>query len=167
MARDTYLAPFNDDTLMYDTLRHRYVLNQQFVVNYYGEIKFDQSNKWNELVNQLSDNVYTFIYSFKQGRENFDHMEYELACNQFYREVIRDVLLWQYEYAMTTGGDLIQLQHGYNPTSEKMNKVEELRNELMVSTKGYLRLKNVGLLESTFRSGLDDDFYENTYRKEY
>jgi len=167
MERDTYLAPFNDDILIYDKLRHRYVLNQDYVVNYYGESKFAESNKWNELANQLSDNVYTFIYSFKQGRENFDQMEYELACNQFYREVLRDVLLWQYEYAMTTGGDLIQLQHGYNPTSEKMNKVEELRNELMISTKGYLRLKNVGLLESTFRKGLNSTFYEDTYRKEY
>lgn len=164
---DNYSTPFDDNILIYDRIRHRYILNRDYIINYYGENKFDRENKWLELANQLSDNVYTFIYSFKQGRLNFDQMEYELACNQFYREVLRDVLLWQYEYAMTTGGDLIQLQHGYNPTSEKMNKVEELRNELMISTKGYLRLKSVGLLESTFRKELPNDFYEETYRKEY
>lgn len=167
MRQDIYLAPFDDRVLIYDHKRHRYLLNREYVINIFGEIKIVDDLKWQQMANDLSDNVYMFIHSFKQGRENYDHLEYELSCNQFYREVLAEVLIWQYQYAVTTGGDLIQLQHGYNPATEKMNNVEDLRNELVISTKGYLKLKGVGLLESTFRNELSDDFYENIYRKDY
>lgn len=165
MARDEYKKPFDDEFLIYDVKRHRYLLNKDYIVNIYGETSnlIIDDKKWIQLQNDLSDNVYSFIYSFKQGRENYDHMEYELANNQFYREVLSDVLLWQYQYAITTGGDTIQLQHGFNPASEKMNKVEDLRNELMISTKGYLKLHEVGLLENTFRENFDYSLYRKDY----
>lgn len=160
---DTYQAPFSDNVLIYDNKRHRYLLSRDYVINVFGECEISDDIKWQQLVNQLSDNVYTFIYSFKQGRENYDHLEYELACNQFYREVLADVLIWQYEYAITSGGDLVQLQHDFNPANDKMMDIKQLRGELMISTKGYLRLLNVGLLESTFRTSFDYDLYRVGY----
>lgn len=159
----TYQSPYDDDMLIYDIKRHRYLLNREYIFNIYGENKIVDDVKWTQIVNQISDNVYTFIYSFKQGKENYDHLEYELACNQYYREVLAEVLIWQYEYAITSGGDLVQLQHGFNSASDKMNNVENLRNELMISTKGYLRLLNVGLLESAFRTAFDYELYRVGY----
>lgn len=163
MVQDIYLTPFDDDDLMYDENRHRYLLTQNAVVNRFGEFNFNDSNKWEQLANDLSDNVYSYIYSFKQGRENYDHMEYELAKNQFYREVLLEVLLYQYQYAITTSGDVVQLQHGFNPATDKISDVSKLRNELMISTKGYLKLHSCGLLETTFR----DNFDYSLYRKDY
>lgn len=156
------IQPYNDDKLVYDINSHRYLLNQQFIINTFKEFKLN-TQQWTQLQFALSDNVYNFIYSFKTTRENYDHMEYELATNEYFREVLAWVLLYQYEYAETSSGDVVQLQHGVNVNNEKSVNIDVLRGELMVSTKGYMMLHNRGLLESTFRNDFDYTLYRVGY----
>lgn len=159
---DTYANPFNDNKLIYDFNTHRYLLNEAYVQNVFGEFTLS-ATEWQQLKYALTDNVYSFIYSFKHTREDYDHMEYELAKNQYFREVIAYALLYQYEYAISTSGDVVQLQHGVNVNSDKNLSTDTLRGELMISTKGYLQLHSRGLLETAFKTDFDYTNYRNGY----
>ena len=164
--KDTYLPPYNDNKLEYNKEFHRYHITRDFIASIYGdEIMGKDEQEWKTLQFQLSDNIYNFIYSFKSGTRNYDKMEYELSCNQYYRETLALALLYQAEYALTTSGDTVNLQHGVNIGIDKEIKIETLRSELMVAYKAELILFQRGLLESTFAN--DNFDYENLYRKEY
>lgn len=164
--KDIYMPPYNDTKLEYNKEYHRYEITREYIASIYGdEIHKKDEQEWKTLQFQLSDNIYNFIYSFKSGSRNYDKMEYELAFNQYYREALALALLYQAEYALTTSGDTVQLQHTINVGIDKALSIEQLRNELMVSYKSELILYQKGLLESTFA---DDSFdYEKLYRKDY
>ena len=57
----------------------------------------------------------------------------------------------------------MQLQHAFVPTENNIISPDKLRNQLMISMKGYAELKKRGMLESTFRDFFD---YSN-YRVDY
>ena len=155
-----YLAPISDNKMTYDFEKHMYILNKDFIRSRYkvdGEIT-------DELLFDVSDNVYLFIYSFKTGKLNYDKMEYELAKNSELREWLYEALLRQFQYANTTNGDLIQLQHGIDLSNEKSLDIKQLRNELFISYKTYLILYIHGFLESNF---VDNTFDYTNYRSDY
>ena len=163
-----YKAPFDDNKLIYDKFRHMYLLNKDYVINTFGSRSVSSLNdeeSWQALQFSLSDNIYTFIYSYKSGELQYDIMEYELSHNQLYREVIAEALISQFEYANTTSGDVAQLHTGITLGSDKVINIETLRGELMVATKAFMKLYTRGLLNSTTR--FDSFDYENLYRKDY
>jgi hypothetical protein len=155
-----YLAPITDEKMTYDYEKHMYILNKDFIRSRYkvdGEIS-------DELLFDVSDNVYLFIYSFKTGKQNYDKMEYELAKNTELREWLYEALLRQFQYADVTNGDTIQLQHGIDLSNEKSLDIKQLRNELFISYKTYLILYIHGFLESNF---VDNTFDYTNYRRDY
>ena len=155
-----YLAPISDNKMTYDFEKHMYILNKDFIRSRYevdGKIT-------DELLFDVSDNVYLFIYSFKTGKQNYDKMEYELAKNSELREWLYEALLRQFQYAFTTNGDTIQLQHGIDLSNEKSLDIKQLRNELFISYKTYLILYIHGFLESNF---VDNTFDYTNYRSDY
>ena len=161
-----YSVPFNDEKLIYLEDIHQYVLNRDFASNRFGTDALSgyDDNEWDILTRQLSDNIYCFIYSFKTGIEEHDKMEYELAKNQWFREILAEALLSQFEYANTTNGDIVQLQHGINLNADKSLDISKLRGELMIATKAYIKLYYGGLLTSV--SGTNEFDY-SLYRKDY
>lgn len=158
---DTYLKPFSDNKLEYDYQNHWYLINPQYIINTYGELPSDPQ-VWKQMQYQLTNNVYRYIYRFKTGREDHDHIEWELAYNQRFREVIAYALLEQYAYATTSSGDILQLQHGVDINNQKTVEEGVLRKELVISTFAQESMLQNGMLESGFRTNFD---YENLYSK--
>lgn len=157
-----YITPYNDEKLIYDKDLHAYLLNPQYIVNTFLEFN-DSDLEWKQKQYDLTESVYSFIKSFKTGRENQDHLEYDLACNEDYRDVIVKALLLQYQYASTTEGDTLQLQTGISLGDDKNTPTSSIRGELMISTKGYKLLYQSGLLESTYRTDFDYSLYRVNY----
>ena len=156
----TYSRPYNDEKMTYDYETHRYILNPNYVrARYKLEEEIDA-----ELLNEVSDNIYLFIYSHKLGQQNYDKMEYELARNQSLREWLCDALLRQFQYAHTTNGDTVSLQHGVDLSNNKVLTIKELRNELFIAYKSYMVLYIHGFLESNFQ---DPSFDYANYRSDY
>ena len=156
----TYSGPITDNKMIYDYENHMYLLNKDYIRSRYN-ISEEISD---ELLFDVSDNVYLFIYSFKTGKLNYDKMEYELAKNEELREWLCEALLRQFQYASTTNGDLIHLQHGIDLSNEKSLDIKQLRNELFISYKSYLILYIHGFLENNF---LDNTFDYSNYRSAY
>lgn len=157
--------PFNDEKLEYDFDLHKYLLKQEYASSFFGEDVSTKTEKdWKILQLSLSDNIYSFIYSFKATEIAYDVMEYELATNQTYREVLAEVLINQCEYALTANGDTVNLQHGVSIGSGKTIDLEILRGELLVAPKAYIKMHARGLLSST---NLNDNFDYSSYRKGY
>lgn len=159
---DNYGLPTTDNLLEYDFTNHWYILTDSAIVNAFGELPQD-SVLLKQLKYQLTNNIYRYIYRFKTGREDHDHMEYELACNQRFREVLLYALLQQYAYATTSSGDILQLQHGVDINTEKVIDKDILRNELIIATFAQEALLQNGMLESTFRTRFDYTLYRVGY----
>jgi len=157
-----YIAPYNDDKLIYDIGLHAYLLNPNYVTNTFLEFN-DSDTEWKQKQYDLTTSVYSFIRAFKSGRESQDHLEYELACNEELRDIIAQALLFQYQYASTTEGDTLQLQTGISLGDDKNTPTESIRGELMISMKGYKLLYQSGLLESTYRTPFDYSLYRVNY----
>lgn len=160
-----YREPFADNKLKYDYSQHRYVLSQSFIASRYPTFKQGiDSNKMKELIEEVSDNVYLYIYSHKTGIENYDKMEYELAKNQYYREWLAEALIRQFEYAVTTSGDTVHKQHGIDINNDKTIDIASLRNELFVSYKTILILQQHGFLEMTVNN---TNYTDEKWRVDY
>lgn len=142
-----YETPYNDNKLEYDFDQHRYKLTTGFITSRYKDVALN--DKIDELIEAVSDNVYLYIYSFKTGYQEFNKMEYELAKNQYFREWIAEALIRQFEYAYSTSGDVVNLQHGIDINNNKNIKIEDIRNELLVSYKTILILQQHDMLLST------------------
>jgi hypothetical protein len=160
---DTYLAPFDDDMLVYDIAHHWYLLNPNYVFNTLGEAIDETSSEWKQLQYDLTNNLYSYIYSFKTGRKDHDQMEYELAKNQTYREVLCYCLLEQYKYAKTSGGDLVQLQHAVNINTDNALPIDILRGDYVVANFAMMRLYQYDMLNNAFKT----DFDYTNYRVDY
>lgn len=159
------IKPYDDDKLIYDYELHKYLLNQKYAISFFGsDVATKDSKEWRILSLSFSDNIYSFIYSFKSTEIAYDVMEYNLATNKIYREVLAEVLINQCEYALTANGDTVNLQHGVSVSSGKTTDLEILRGELMIAPKAYIKLHARGLLTT---SNLNDNFDYNNYRKEY
>lgn len=165
MREIEYKAPFDDNKLDYDFDQHRYILSKNFIDSRYPSFdKGIDSEKFNELVNEVSDNIYLYIYAHKTGIEEYDKMEYELAKNQYYREWLAEALIRQFEYATTTAGDVVHKQHGIDINNDKVIELSNLRNELFVSYKSILILQSHGFLEMTSHNS---DFTYEKWRIDY
>lgn len=160
MRTITYGSPINDTKMTYDYENHRYILNPNYVKT---KFKID-GNISDELLDDVSDNVYLFIYSHKTGQEDYDKMEYELARNHNLREWLFDALVRQFQYAYTTNGDTVSLQHGVDLSNNKTLTIKELRNELFIAYKAYMVLYIHGFLKSSFEN---PGFDYTTYRSDY
>lgn len=157
--------PFDDEKLEYDKDLHKYLLKQEYASSFFGEdVSTKSAKEWRILQLSFSDNIYSFIYSFKATEIAYDIMEYELATNQTYREVLAEVLINQCEYALTSNGDTVNLQHGVSIGSGKTIDLETLRGELLVAPKSYIKMHARGLLTST---NINDNFDYSNYRKDY
>lgn len=160
---DIYDNPFNDEKLIYDQNNHWYLLNPNYVTNTFGETINPSGTEWLQLQYDLTNNLYSYIYSFKTGRKDHDQMEYELAKNQTYREVIAYCLLEQYKYAQASGGDLIHLQHAINVNNDKSLPIEILRSDFIVADFAMLRLYQYGMLTHAFKTDFDYTNYRVGY----
>ena len=160
---DSYRTPFNDAKLIYDFENHWYLLNPNYITNVFNETIDPSGSDWKQLQYDLTNNLYSYIYSFKTGRKDHDQMEYELANNQTYREVLAYCLLEQYKYAQASGGDLVQLQHAINVNNDKSLPIEILRSDFIVANFAMLRLYQYGMLNHAFKTDFDYDNYRVGY----
>lgn len=164
---DTYSNPTSDGKLIYDNANHWYLLNPDYVMNTFGEYPINDEVAWKQLQYNLTNNLYRYIYKFKSGREDHDHIEYELACNQRFREVLCYCLLEQYQYATSSSGDILHYNHGVDISNEKLIEKDALRNDLIIADFVEDALLQAGILENGFKVALDNNFYQNIYRKGY
>lgn len=157
--------PYDDEKLIYDKDIHKYLLKQDYAKAFFGEEIGNKSEKeWKILQLSFSDNIYSFIYSFKSNELEYDIMEYDLATNKYYREVLAEVLINQCEYALTSNGDTVNLQHGVSVAAGKTTDLTILRGELLIAPKAYIKLHARGLLGTT-NTIMDFDY--SKYRKDY
>ncbi len=160
-----YATPYDDNKLTYDFDQHRYILNKNFINSRYPSFKNGlDSNTFDELIYEVSDNIYLYIYAHKTGLEEYDKMEYELAKNQYFREWLAEALVRQFEYAVTTSGDVVHKQHGVDINNDKVIEIASLRNELFVSYKSILILQSHGFLEMTTNAS---NYTDDKWRVDY
>lgn len=165
IKRFTYSSPYDDNKLVYDYDLHRYILNKNFISSRFPSYNKPVDDKsYYEILQEVSDNVYLYIYSHKTGIYEYDVMEYELARNQYYREWIAEALIRQFEYAATSSGDIVNKQHGVDINNNKVIEIESLRNELFVSYKTILILQQHGFLEMMSNS---TDYTADKWRVDY
>lgn len=159
------VTPFDDEKLIYDKDLHKYLLKQEYAKSFFGEeISTKGEKEWRILQLSFSDNIYSFIYSFKATELEYDIMEYNLATNKIYREVLAEALINQCEYALTSNGDTVNLQHGVSVAAGKTTDINVLRGELMIAPKAYIKLHARGLLATT---NINMSFDYSNYRKDY
>lgn len=101
------MRPYNDTTMTYDRVAHRYVLTKQYCLehnvdldaelNTYGMI--NRAGASAHFLDRISAVIYAHCYSHgnKYGKER------DMATKEQYRDVIRDAMFEQVMYTMANG----------------------------------------------------------------
>ena len=103
------ITPYDDNTMIYDRRRHQYRLTLEYVEAETGVNLAEQLNTANSddpqreaifRLNQVSQEVYSYVYA-----KNSNHMmqEFYMAKLESTREVIRQALVDQLTYELTSG----------------------------------------------------------------
>lgn len=103
------IYPFNDNTMTYDNVTHRYILTPEFVLAQTGinlnqvlnpAFSVEQQQLAQQWLNQISHDLYMWVY--EQNANNVVQ-EFWLACIPTLREYIRDAMLQQVLYVLKNG----------------------------------------------------------------
>jgi hypothetical protein len=144
--------PFEDEFMRYDKMFHRYILKEDAISNLLNiNMEDDATDKAevNAICNDISTDVYNFIYSFKETMQ-FPKMEYLLATRDFFREGVMQMMLAEIRYWFESRGTSIKFQHGINIEKANQISVETLRGEMRVSQPMYEEAIKYGFMNKTF-----------------
>lgn len=103
-----FVQPFDDDSMIYDFDKHRYILTEEYVRQMGIDLSLVLNTDFSPVpanvpalfLDRVSKLVYSNIYRY--GRSKKDK-EYLLACNPELREVIRDAMLERIAYIIDSG----------------------------------------------------------------
>jgi hypothetical protein len=140
--------PYNDDNLIYDVDLHAYVITPKAVENNLGEnieIAYGGLEKAQIQLKNNSRKLYSWLYS-QINISSKKLVEYRLAMDVNYRDVIFQALLAQVEYALESSADTLGSQHGINVEKGTAMNIRDLRDERLVSAQAIQTLRSAGLL---------------------
>ena len=102
--------PFNDNNMIYDKNKHRYILTIEYVqnvlgVNLEGQIGTNSGMPATVIINSLLDNVSSEIYNYIYQHQNTQTVQYIIAKCPTARNIIQEAMGKQALY-MLYNGDL-------------------------------------------------------------
>ncbi len=124
--------PLNDEYMIYDYRRHRYMLTEKAVLELLGENLNDLTDGnvtlKNKLLMDASADVYGYIY---EDSRSPDYLERIMALDEDLRPIIQDMLLAQLEYTLYNGK--LSLYAGINLAKQSALDISRIRNESKVA----------------------------------
>lgn len=124
--------PLNDEYMVYDYHRHRYLLTEKAVLELLGENLNDLTDGnvvlKNKLLTDASSDVYGYIYEDSRSPE---YLERIMALDEDLRPIIQDMLLAQLEYTLFNGK--LALYAGVNLAKQSALDISKIRNESKVA----------------------------------
>lgn len=142
--------PYSDNHMKFDTDRQQYVLTKDYVLNniYLDEqieTELENSNKFNQLLREVSDDVYLYIMRFT--RQDMKQVKkYMLAKSPQYRDVVKRALLYQTRYALRSGAIVLKDMHGVDIEKTRSISLEQIRGDVSISEQARQVLLDAGLL---------------------
>ena len=142
--------PFDDNEMMYDYKKHRYVLTRAGVEERLKIVLADELNttgsanaaaEVNVFLDDVSADVYTYVYDHAQNRLI---AEYIMAKDPFVRDAIKEAMILQTRYLYINGN--IADEAGIDFTRGVAMPLEEIRGERRMSKRARDELANAGLL---------------------
>ena len=141
--------PQADVDMTYVLKAHRYVLTKAAIENEFGiDLTFwlGDAKKIPIFINQISRQIYYYIYEHHFAEEK-NLMQWALAKEIDWREILREAMLAQVEYALISSGNLVALQTGFNVEKGTMADLNKIRN-LQVAVQVNQILGSAGILYS-------------------
>lgn len=134
---ETMVFPFNDDIMIYDYKKHRYVLtsngvlselgiNLDLVLNHTGDA--NPSTLAERVLRRVSQTVYMYLY---RDTANEQWLEYILATYPPLREWVQEMLQAQVLYMLANGD--IGLYSGVNVAKGQAMDIESLRGRSRIA----------------------------------
>lgn len=124
--------PLNDEYMIYDYRKHRYMLTENAVLELLGENLNDLTDGnvtlKNKLLMDASADVYGYIY---EDSRSSDYLERIMALDEDLRPTIQDMLLAQLEYTLYNGK--LSLYAGINLAKQSALDISRIRNESKVA----------------------------------
>ena len=124
--------PLNDEYMIYDYRKHRYMLTEKAVLELLGENLNDLTDGnvtlKNKLLMDASADVYGYIY---EDSRSPDYLERIMALDEDLRPTIQDMLLAQLEYTLYNGK--LSLYAGINLAKQSALDISRIRNESKVA----------------------------------
>ncbi|MCI8945058.1 MAG: hypothetical protein HFE33_05255 [Clostridia bacterium] len=124
--------PLNDEYMIYDYRKHRYMLTEKAVLELLGENLNDLTDGnvtlKNKLLMDASADVYGYIY---EDSRSPDYIERIMALDEDLRPTIQDMLLAQLEYTLYNGK--LSLYAGINLAKQSALDISRIRNESKVA----------------------------------
>jgi len=122
----------NDEYMIYDYRKHRYMLTEKAVLELLGENLNDLTDGnvtlKNKLLMDASADVYGYIY---EDSRSPDYIERIMALDEDLRPTIQDMLLAQLEYTLYNGK--LSLYAGINLAKQSALDISRIRNESKVA----------------------------------
>ena len=142
--------PFNDENMKYDFSKQQYILTKDCVLNnlYLDEqieVFLQTSNKIHQFLEEVSDDVYLFIYRYTR-KDMRSIRKYLLAKREDYREVIKRAMLYQARYALRSGAIVLKDMHGVDIERTRALALEDIRGNVMIAEQARQVLLDAGLL---------------------
>lgn len=142
--------PFNDENMKYDFSKQQYILTKDCVLNnlYLNEqieVFLQTSNKVHQFLEEISDDVYLFIYRYTR-KDMRSIRKYLLAKREDYREVIKRAMLYQARYALRSGAIALKDMHGVDIEKTRALGLESIRGDVMIAEHARQVLLDAGLL---------------------
>jgi hypothetical protein len=135
--------PTNDAKLIYDFDNHRYILNHEGngehlnIAKAYGSIENIKAN-----LRSISRTIYNFIY-FHNHTLNRNYVEYLLATDVNFRNVMYEAMLSQLLADVESGVDSVKNQSGINlETGGIISRSDRISNMISIETEMILRNSN-------------------------
>ena len=124
--------PLNDEYMIYDYRKHRYMLTEKAVLELLGENLNDLTDGnvtlKNKLLMDASADVYGYIYEDSRSPA---YIERIMALDEDLRPTIQDMLLAQLEYTLYNGK--LSLYAGIKLAKQSALDISRIRNESKVA----------------------------------
>ena len=142
--------PYTDNDMVYDQEKHRYILTNDCVkrelnLDLGAELNIEgsnnPSNEVNAFLDEISFQVYTYIYNHAQNQMV---AEYRCAKNPALRTPLKTAMLKQVKYIYINGE--IAYEGGVDFAKGHAMRLEDIRGERAIGTYTHYVLANAGLL---------------------
>lgn len=165
MSEQTY--PYDDEDMVYDYKLHKYVITPDGVWNNLNEKIIEllggDDREADIFLKEQSNIIYNRCI-YRYGMLNTRRLkEYHLAKTADLREVIKEALIDQIRYAIRSGANLIQDQHGVNIEKGFALDHKYLRGDAVISPEAKDLLSQAGLLYSGYLRDITDEEYRDGY----
>lgn len=145
--------PINDTEMNFDKINNQYVLTYEGLENgifldepilqlFAGMTNFEQFSK------EISEDVYNYIQKHKFIWDRKPFLNYIHDNDELYRNHIKRALLFQFRYAVRSGGNLLKDMHGIDLERARFVDINRMRGDVGISPATQEELKLAGLLST-------------------